>query len=213
MLTAEEARAALDEQSRLQRELAGAGGPAAAPAGGEGEIDTDQLAREKLDQIRQDTAAGTIEREIPTPGEAEATARAVEAYTAELSNQLATQPLTDNQSYAINRLGINPADVIAPAGRAPRGQGAEYATRRKVAARIRRAQRSIQGAQNELDRPQSRGRNVYRSQLNTRKNILNAGVNASLQTAFSGADWSLKSELISGIMDQVTAQANAAINR
>jgi hypothetical protein len=210
-LTPEEQEEALRRSSELQRQLSGAGGPGGeAPAGGETATDAAQLERDKLAEIRAAAATGAdVDTTAVSSEELAAIDRAVNTYTAELSSQIGPdRPLTEGELYTLSRLNVSAAAVITPQGRAPRGEGATYTTRRQIARRITAAERTVNARVNEASRPQNRGRDVYTSNLTSGAQHIRRAVSAATQIATGPGDWLFKQELINGMLDQVTAEAN-----
>lgn len=102
---------------------------------------------------------------------------------------------------------------LIPEGRAPRGQGAEYAERRRAAKRIRQME-------NNLGKLQRTSAN-YRGQRNgryaetvrqARAGQLRDGLSSIYKLMEGGGDWAFKAEMANGIADYITA-FNGAILR
>lgn len=101
-------------------------------------------------------------------------------------------------------------NIRPPEGRAPRGQGAEYADRRAIVSRISTQIKYRSQLQATVDN--------YRGQVNQRRRItiainriqeLDKAIDASLAIADGPGDWNFKRELVNGIIEYVQAITKA----
>ncbi len=112
---------------------------------------------------------------------------------------------------ALSTMGYeNEIDAILPTGRAPRGQGQEYADRRWIHNAI--SVQSRYESQNRRTLNQSRGQSRragadwYRRQ---RISILESAITAATNIALSDAEWGFKRDIVKDIFQYSNAQAAA----
>lgn len=96
---------------------------------------------------------------------------------------------------------------IRPKGRAPRGQGGEYAARRQIADKLDTVQRDISYAQGNLNR--SRGQSKYRRRdtaARAKIQLLSKAQRDAAAVVRTGADWTFKRDMVNVIIGAARAQ-------
>ena len=97
--------------------------------------------------------------------------------------------------------------AIRPKGRAPRGQGGEYAARRSIAGRMDTL--DIQVATLDRKLASSRGLAKHRRRDTAavaRRQLLKKARSDSMKVLDTGADWTFKREMVNIIIGAATAQ-------
>lgn len=98
------------------------------------------------------------------------------------------------------------ARIRPPEGRAPRGQGQEYADRRAIASKLQSQLRYKSQAQYKLDRYRGQKNKQWEMQVATaRVQELSKAITAAIDVAEGPGDWRLKRDLINGIFQYVSA--------